>query len=390
MISREVEEVVRARARGYPIVTITGPRQSGKTTLAKAVFPDLPYVSLEDPAERAFAQEDPRRFLARFPDGAVLDEIQRAPDLPSYLQGIVDADRRTGLFCLTGSQQLGVLAGITQSLAGRTTLIHLLPFTLSEARSAGWSPGDLDEAMWTGLYPPVHDRNLEPDAWYADYVATYVERDVRQLLNVQDLAAFQRFIRLCAGRVGGLLNLSELGSDAGIAQPTAKAWLSVLEATYIVQLVRPHHANFSKRIIRTPKLHFVDTGLACWLLGIREPEQLATHPLRGPLFESWVSAELHKTFFNAGKTPPIFFWRDRAGLEIDLVIEQGARLRPVEVKAGATMTGAHLDSLRRWLSLTGDTAEAPALVYGGEESYERESVRVRGWRDAAAIAHRDP
>ncbi len=381
MIPRDAEPILRELVQGYPVVAITGPRQSGKTTLARAVFADKPYVSLEEPDQREFVDEDPRGFLARFPDGAVLDEVQRCPSLFSYLQGRLDQDGRPGMFILTGSQQFGLLAGITQTLAGRVALVHLLPFTLKELESGGWSPRSLDESLFTGSYPPVYDRKLAPVVWYANYIQTYVERDVRQMVNVRDLSTFQRFVRMCAARVGQLLNLSSLANDCGITHNTAKAWLSVLEASYIIFLLPPHHRNFSKRLVKTPKLYFHDTGLAAWLLGIREPGQLAIHAMRGALFESWVISELLKSRYNRGLTSNLYFWRDRAGNEVDVLAEHGEALLPIEIKSGQTVTRDYLIGLQKWLALAGAFASKPLLIYAGDSRHTRSGIEIRPWRN---------
>ena len=378
-IPRQARATVERLMEGYPVVAITGPRQSGKTTLVRAMFGDRPFVSLEDLDERSFATDDPRGFLARFPDGAVLDEVQRAPDLFSYLQTRVDQDRRMGLFVLTGSQQLNLLSGITQSLAGRVALVRLLPFTLGELQAAGRAPETVEELLFAGLYPPIHDRSLEPSIWFGNYVRTYVERDVRQMMNVRDLATFQRFLRLCAGRCGQLLNLSSLGNDCGVNHNTAKAWLSVLEASYIVYLLQPHHRSFDKRLVKTPKLYFYDPGLAAWLLGIQAPEQLATHPLRGGLFESWVVAELLKARFNRALEDDLYFWRDHAGHEVDVLLDRGTELVPVEVKSGQTVVRDFFTGLERWRRIAGEAAGPGWLVYGGEREQSRAGVQVVPW-----------
>ncbi|MBU2621658.1 MAG: ATP-binding protein, partial [Proteobacteria bacterium] len=331
MIKRNAESIIHSLLRGFPIVTITGPRQSGKTTLAKVVFPDRPYASLEDPDVRLAAREDPRSFLERFPDGAVIDEVQRCPDIISYLQSKVDADGRMGLYVLTGSQQFGLMSGITQSLAGRTAFVELLPFSFDELAKAGKQPLDTGRMLFTGGYPPLYDRDVQVRAWFGAYVAAYLERDVRQVLKVQELETFQRFVRLCAGRTGQLLNYSALAAECGITHNTAKAWVSVLEASYIVFQLRPYYANFNKRLVKAPKLYFYDVGLASWLLGIQIPEQIETHPLRGSLFETFVVAEVMKSFLNSGESPSLYFWRDSNGVEVDLLIERGGRILPVEI-----------------------------------------------------------
>jgi len=383
MFPRKLISTLQRYSGSFPVVVLTGPRQSGKTTLARSAFSDKPYVSLEDPIERAFAQEDPRGFLARFPDGAVFDEAQRWPELFSHLQGVVDQVRRPGLFILTGSQQFGLLAGVTQSLAGRAGMTHLLPLSLAEIPAVQEGVVSLDTALLTGGYPALHAYAIDPADWFASYVATYVERDVRQVLNVQDLSTFQRFLRLCAGRTGQLLNLSTLAGEAGISHSTARAWLSVLESSYLVFLLPPYHRNFGKRLVKTPKLYFVDVGLAAWLLGIRSAEVLALHPLRGALFETLVVGEFIKARFNAGLPADLFFWRDNNGLEADLVFEQGQRLQPVEIKSGQTVTSDYIRAGQKSARFAGEEASLPWLVYGGDEAYVRSGVRVMGWRELA-------
>lgn len=386
MLPREAEPTIRRLADGYPVVAVTGPRQSGKTTLVRAMFASRPYVSLEDLDEREFAAQDPRGFLARFPDGAVLDEVQRAPGLFSYLQTRVDQERRNGLFILTGSQQFDLLSSITQTLAGRVALVPLLPFTLSELQAADRAPASLEELLFTGLYPPVHDRELEPGIWYANYVRTYVERDVRQMINVRDLSAFQRFVRMCAARTGQLLNLSALATDCGITHNTARAWLSVLEASYLVHLLQPHYRNFNKRLVKTPKLYFYDPGLAAWLLGVQTPSQLAVHPQRGALFETWVVSEMLKARFNRALASNLYFWQDRTGHEVDVVVEQGSTLIPVEVKSGQTVVADFFRGLDRWTEMAGDAGGRPWLVYAGDQRQSRSTVEVVPWRQVADLA----
>ena len=385
MIPRVAADTLKGLAGGYPAVAVTGPRQSGKTSLVRAVFPDLPYVSLEDPDEREHAVDDPRGFLHRFPDGAVLDEVQRTPQLFSYLQGILDGDPTPGRFILTGSQQFGLLAGVTQTLAGRVALVELMPFTLDELTAVQRAPEDINSLLFKGLYPPVYDRDLDPGIWYANYLRTYVERDVRQLVNIQDLAAFQRFVRLCAGRSGQLLNYSALAADVGVTHNTVRSWISVLQASYIVFLLQPYHRNFNKRLVKSPKLYFHDTGLASWLLGIREPEQMATHPLRGALFENWVVTELLKHRFNQGLPSDLYFWRDQAGIEVDVLVERGDGLLPIEIKSGQTVTSDQFKGLRKWLALAGETAAGARLVYGGDTESVRFGVGVIPWRQAGRV-----
>jgi len=343
-------------------------------------------VSLENPDTRDLAEADPRGFLETYTEGAVFDEAQRCPDLFSYLQGLVDGEPRPGRFVLTGSQQFGLMSSVTQSLAGRIALVHLLPFTYRECHDAGSAKEShtLDDVLFTGLYPPVHDRSLSPRPWYANYMQTYVERDVRQLLNVRDLSDFQRFVRLCAGRTGQLLNLSGLATDCGITHNTARSWISILEASYIVFLLQPHHRNFNKRIIRTPKLYFYDTGLAAWLLAIQDSVQLNAHSMRGALFETFVISESLKARFNQGLPgQDLYFWRDRSGTEVDLLVDRGEQLRPVEIRSGQTLSSDSFKGLQKWLQLAGSQAVDPALVYGGTEALVHAGVQVVPWRQTA-------
>lgn len=381
MLARSITPTLQRLATGFPVLAITGPRQSGKTTLARTLFADKPYVSLEDPVERAFATEDPRGFLARFTEGAVFDEAQRWPDLFSHLQGMVDADRRPGRFVLTGSQQFGLLAGVTQSLAGRVGMTRLLPLAAAEIPAIVGNRSAPDTAMLTGGYPALHTQPVSRSDWFASYIATYVERDVRQILNVQNLSTFQRFLRLCAGRTGQLMNVTALAGEAGITAATARNWLSVLESSDLIHLLPPYHRNFGKRLVKAPKLYFLDTGLACWLLGIRSEEVLALHPLRGALFENWVVSEFLKTRYNRGQAADLHFWRDNNGLEADLIFECGTRLQMVEIKSGQTITGDTIRAGRRATRMAEDDALPPWLIHSGEDNQERSGVRIFGWRN---------
>lgn len=384
MIPRHAKNILLELAKGYPAIAITGPRQSGKTTLTKHVFKNKPYVSLENPDLREMSQIDPRGFLDKYKKGALFDEVQRSPQLFSYLQEIIDESNQPGRFVLTGSQQFGLFSGITQSLAGRIGLVHLLPFTYHELYSQKEyeaNSNNLDHVLFSGLYPPVHDRKLAPHLWYGNYVQTYIERDVRQMINVRDLIAFQRFVRLCAGRTGQLLNLSGLAEDCAITHNTAKAWISILEASYIVFLLQPHHANFNKRIIKTPKLYFYDSGLAAWLLSIQNPDQLNIHSMRGALFESYVISEFFKERLNQGIKPNYFFWRDRSGNEIDLLAERGNKLRPIEIKSGKTVNHNYFNGLKKWMSISGELGVDPTLIYGGGTSYNQKAFKIISWMD---------
>lgn len=392
MIRRTLQDQFERAAERYPAVTMTGPRQSGKTTLARMAFPDRPYVSLETPSEREFATDDPLSFLARFDSGAILDEVQRAPELLSYMQGVIDDDPAPGRFLLTGSQNLPLLEGVSQSLAGRTGLLELLPLELAEIRRFDGFDDDLDTTIWRGGYPRILDRRLPAAEWLADYTATYLERDVRNLLAVGDLETFHTFLRLCAGRVGQLLNLASLAADCGVSQPTAGRWLSTLEASFIVFRLPPFHANLGKRLVKRPKLYFHDPGLAVSLLGVDEPEQLAVHPLRGAMFEGWVVSEVVKWHRHRGRRPQISFFRERDRLEIDLVLEHGDRLTLIEVKAGRTPARDHFAAFPAFaerIAARGDKrwrVGRRLVIYGGVESQTRSEGELVSWTDLPDIA----
>ncbi len=386
MIPRLASSTLRRLAKGFPVLAITGPRQSGKTTLARAEFADKPYVSLENPEEREFAQTDPRRFLSRFEQGAVLDEVQRCPQLLSWLQQMVDERKRMGDFVLTGSAQFDLMAGITQSLAGRVGRVELLPLSGAEIGSDRLGTS-LDVVLLNGGYPALFDRALQPNDWFPNYVATYLERDVRQLVAVRDLGQFQRFLRMCAARSGQLLNLAALGADCGISAVTARHWLSVLETSYIITRLAPYHANFGKRLVKTPKLYFLDVGLMAWLLGIRDAAALETHHARGALFETWVVSEMLKQRFNEGQPNDLYFWRDHVGLEVDVVYETRAGLQGIEIKSGSTFASDWLQAVKTWAGLARSQASGPVptptLVYGGTGHTSRQSCELWGWREFA-------
>lgn len=384
MIKRHIEPVFRSLAGQYPIVTLVGPRQSGKTTLARMVFPDKPYVSLEDPDMRRFATEDPRGFLASYKSGAVLDEIQRVPELPSYLQALVDVNAAAGQFILTGSQQFELMTQVSQSLAGRTALLRLLPLTLAEIESIDpvdtHEPLALPSCLLKGFYPRVHDQKLQASQAMGDYFATYVERDLRQLAAVQDLRLFERFVRLCAGRAGQLLNLSSLANDAGISQPTARAWMDLLQTSFIVHVLPPWFVNSGKRLIKSPKLYFYDTGLACWLLGLRTPEQVQRDPLWGALFENFVVMEALKDRFNQGENSSLYFYRDSEGNEVDLLMPVGRQLHAIEIKAGGTVNPDYFKGLKRFEAHHPQALRSGCVVYGGEQSQARSPWPVLSWK----------
>ncbi len=374
MVSREITPRLLSLFKQYPFVTVTGPRQSGKTTLCRRVFPNLAYVNLEAPDQREFAESDPRAFLARLDDGAILDEIQRVPSLLSYLQVIADEKGHNSLFVLTGSEQFRLSDAIGQSLAGRTALLRLLPFSLAERQETGASV-EVDDILFSGFYPRIHDQRLDPHQALGDYFETYVARDVRQLGEIRNLSSFQRFVRLCAGRVGQLVNLSSLGADVGVSHTTAREWLTVLEASYIVFQLQPFHSNAQKRLIKSPKLYFYDVGLASYLIGIENAKQIATHPLRGSLFENTVVIEALKHRFNRGNQSNLSFYRSARGLECDLLYETGRGIGAIEIKSGSTIASDYFDSLNRVARLV-PSISAKLVVYGGRDRQSRANGEV--------------
>ena len=374
MIEREITGRLTSLFHQYPFVTVTGPRQSGKTTLCRAAFPDLEYANLEAPDLREFAETDPRGFLSQFSSGAILDEIQRVPALLSYLQVLADESGHNGLFVLTGSEQFQLSDAISQSLAGRTALLRLLPLSLAERERAGAS-NSVDDIIFSGFYPRIVDQMLNPRQALADYFETYVERDVRRLGEIRNLASFRRFVRLCAGRVGQLINLTSLGSDVGVSHTTAREWLTVLETSYIVFQLPPFHANMRKRLIRSPKLYFYDVGLASYLIGIEHVDQVATHPLRGSLFENAVVAEALKHRFNRGRRFNLSFFRDAQGLECDLLYETVRGVAAIEAKSGSTIASDYFTSLNRVAGLI-PTISAKAVVYAGPTRQSRSDCEV--------------
>ncbi|MBI5528348.1 MAG: ATP-binding protein [Deltaproteobacteria bacterium] len=389
MIERIINAKLKSLAAMYPVVTVTGPRQSGKTTLCQSTFPDKNYISLEPLDRREYATRDPRGLLAELGEGAVIDEIQHAPGLLSYLQDEVDARPVPGRFIITGSQHFGLMAQVTQSLAGRTGVLFLLPPALDELVLFPTAPGDLPGVIVSGAYPRIHDRGIPARQWLADYVTAYVERDVRQVLNVVDLAAFTTFMRLCAGRTGQEMNLNALGSDAGVTHNTARSWLSVLEAGFIIARIPAWHRNVRKQAVRAAKIHFLDSGLACHLLGIEEPGQLAHHPLRGPIFESWVAAEVMKWRLNRGMQANLHHFREVRGIEVDLMVE-GRSIILCESKSGATVQSGFVAPLGKLAASVGVAGEPRPvirrLVYGGDDARTQEGCEIVPWRQIANVS----
>ncbi len=382
MIPRQITPAITELLGYYPIVSLSGPRQSGKTTLLRWQFPDLPYVSLEDPDERRFALNDPRRFLDNYPKGAILDEVQQVPELFSYLQTRVDADKNLR-FLLSGSQNFLLMEKVTQSLAGRVGLLNLLPFSLGEMPSV-----DLHTWMWKGGFPAIYDRETPPRLFFPNYLQTYLERDVRLLKNVGNLLDFERFMRLCAGRAGQLLNLSALASDAGVSVNTAKSWLAVLEASFAVFLLAPYHDNFNKRLIKMPKLYFYDTGLLAYLLNIEQPDQIGTHFAVGHIFENLVIAELAKQWLHVGERPQFYFFRDSNGNEVDLLAVSGGKTFAMEIKYGKTLNADFFKGLRYWTALTGNPSEQCFLISGGDSVSTRSGGTVVPWQQLAGFRQR--
>ena len=383
-IRRELIDVLRKAVRKYPVVAVTGPRQSGKTFLVKHAFPKRPYVNLEKGDVRQFALEDPQAFLKHY-EGGILDEIQNVPELLSYIQ--VDVDQnigRRGRYLLTGSQNLLLSEQVSQSLAGRIRLLNLLSCTWGELKKYDRPPKSLEHMLFQGGYPRPYDQKLDFTEWYSDYFETYVQRDVRSLKNVGNLNSFVRFVRMCAARNGQLLNLSSLGSDAGVRHNTARAWISVLEATYIVFLLPPHFKNFNKRLMKSPKLYFWDAGLLCYLLGIRRAEELRFHSMRGAIFEAFVISEIAKRTIHRGEKPDLYFWQDKSKLEVDLLIQSGERYTPVEIKSGQTVNPDFFRGLNQWSHLSGYTG-SKYVVYGGEETQNRQGIQVASWRELSQV-----
>ena len=374
-IKRTLERIAKEALNKYPVITITGPRQSGKTTLARHAFRNMPYANLERPDTRSFAIEDPRGFLRQFPSGAVLDEIQRVPDLLSYIQVIVDEHGGTGLFVLTGSRQLDMMSAITQSLAGRTAIMKLLPFSIQEMKGH-YPVNSLDDLMCRGFLPRIYDNDIPPAQALGDYIESYIERDLHELIQVRNLSTFQRFMRLCAGRVGRLLNIQSLGNDAGVSHTTAREWLSMLEMSYIIFLLEPFHKNIRKRLVKSPKLYFYGVGLASYLCGIEQPMHVSHHPLRGNLFENLVVMEVMKYRLNRGLISNLQFYRDNTGNEVDLLYQIGDGVLPVEIKSGMTMTSDYFIGLKRFREVVSDQCFGQILVYGGDESMVRDGVTI--------------
>ena len=379
-----IERILKTRllefTKKYPIVTLTGPRQSGKSTLLRTSFPEYKYVSLEDPDMRLFATEDPRGFFATYPDKTILDEAQRVPSLFSYIQTHTDQENKEGMYLLAGSHNFLLMENINQSLAGRTAILRLLPFSHFEMKEGNILPPSVDEEIFKGAYPRLYDKDITPTDYYPFYIQTYVERDVRLMRNIGDLSKFIRFLKLCAGRIGQLLNISSLANECGISVTTATSWISILEASYICYLLKPDHNNYAKRLVKAPKLYFYDTGLACSLLEIRSANQIATHFLRGGLFENLVINEFIKEAYNEGKESNFAFWRDSTGNEVDLLRTVEGKQYAYEIKSGATYSSDFFKGISKWAKLSGVMPKDCFAIYNGDKSLKTSQGSVIDWK----------
>lgn len=384
LIPRTLSGKLLDLATKFPIVSLTGPRQSGKTTLLRNLLPGYQYVSLENPVTRQYAVEDPNGFLSTYDQRVIFDEVQRAPDLFSYLQTKVDEDRIMGQYVLSGSQNFLLLQAISQTLAGRVAVLKLLPLSYAEQQADNLLTGSVAETIFRGGYPALYDRNLTADEFFPSYIETYLQRDVRDLGGIRDLGAFTAFVRLCAGRIGQPLNLSSLAVECGVTAPTARAWLSILESSYFVFLVQPYFQNFNRRVIKSPKLYFYDTGLACNLLTMTNAQQVESYYQRGSLFENAMIAELVKNRLNAGQTPHVYFWQDSNRNEVDLLEEKPSGFTAFEMKYTQTIIGSHLKNLTQFRNLS-ESAGANYLLYAGDELQKRSGATVIGWRDVTEL-----
>lgn len=384
MFKRLISSTINSAINGFKVVSLTGPRQSGKTTLLRMLFADAPYYNLESPSKLAAFQEDPELFLHKHDQLTLIDEAQRFPELFSYLQVQVDERNSPGQFILSGSQNFLLSDKINQSLAGRVAQLTLLPLTYQEYLTAYPEP-DLLEYLYNGGYPGLYHEGVDKKLWFENYIATYLERDVRQLLNVSNLAKFHKFLVLCAGRHGQLLNAHDLAGVCGVSGPTIESWLSILEASYVIYRLQPYHQNFNKRIIKTPKLYFYDSGLVCHLLNIDSPSHLEQHAARGHVFEGFIISELCKLFHAKGRKPSLYFWRSQQGDEIDCIIELGQKLIAIEIKSSVTYSNSLLKALHRWERIVSRPSEN-VLVYGGEQGLGKaKGIKVISWREISSL-----
>lgn len=387
LIKRELTKILKEIATQFRVITILGPRQSGKTTLAQETFKKHLYISLEDLDVRTHAINDPREFLEfhKNPYGLILDEIQNTPDLLSYIQTYVDREKKNGYFILTGSQNFLINETITQTLAGRMAILTLLPLSIGELEKEKLLPESIEEYVYRGSYPQLYAQKTNIPLWYSSYIMSYIERDVRQVTTIKELTTFKLFLQLCAGRIGQLLNVQSLANDCGVSFRTITHWLSLLQASYIIILVEPYYKNFSKRLVKTPKLYFYDTGLACSLLGLESASQVRSHYLRGGLVESLIMSDIYKQFYNTARSPHVYFWRDNHGHEIDCIIERGELIFPIEIKAGKTINNDYFTSLTSWNELAKNDPAQSLVVYGGSEDSKRRAGNVFSWKTAGEI-----
>lgn len=372
-------------AAKMPVISITGPRQSGKTTLAKQCFPGYDYRNLENPDVLATAKSDPRLFLSQHQKGLIVDEVQLMPELFSYIQTISDENNKPGEFILTGSQNFLMSEKISQSLAGRVFITHLLPFSIEELKKTNEWPDNFNEFIFKGFYPRIYDKDISPDLFYPSYIQTYAERDIRQIINVSNLSSFQRFMRLVAGRTGQLLNYSSIANELGHELKTIKSWFNILETSFVIFFLRPHHKNYSKRLVKTPKLYFYDTGLACSLLGIKNEGEINLHWAKGALFENMIIADVMKNYFNRAKTPSLFFWRDNTGNELDCLIEEALRVKCLEIKISTTLHPDFFKGLNYYKNLSNADGKNLYLIYGGAKGVRRKEATVLSWKNTVDL-----
>lgn len=383
MIQRDIVAKIKLMSQKMPVISITGPRQSGKTTVAKMCFPEYDYVNLENPDTFEDAKSDPRLFLSRHKKGLIIDEVQLFPALFSYIQTISDENNKPGEFILTGSQNFLLSEKISQSLAGRVFVTHLLPFSIAELKQSGYNFDTYDQAIFKGFYPRLYDKQIEPTLFYPSYIQTYTERDIRQIVNVSNLFLFQKFMRLAAGRVGQLLNYTNISIELGVDLKTVKSWFSILETSFIVFFLPPHYKNYSKRLVKSPKLYFYDTGLVCSLLGLKNEEDINLHWAKGALFENLIVADLMKNYFNKVEIPPMYYWRDNTGNEVDCLIDDAVRIKSVEIKSSTTIHTDFMKGLNYYKKLN-DTSK-PYLIYGGDECRKRKEADVLSWHNCKEL-----
>lgn len=383
MIERKIKYIIQEMATKMPVISITGPRQSGKTTVAKICFPDYAYINLENPDTWSAVKSDPRLFLSQYKTGVIIDEVQRIPELFSYIQTISDDSGKPGQFILTGSQNFLLSEKISQSLAGRVFNTYLLPFSLSELKEAGYPMSHYDHYLQRGFYPRIYDKDIDSNLFYPSYIQTYVERDVRQVLNISNLFLFQKFLKLAAGRIGQMLNYNVISNDLAVDLKTVKSWFSILETSFVTFTLQPHYRNFSKRILKTPKLYFHDTGLACSLLGIKNMEDIQAHWAKGALFENMIVSDMIKNYYNRAETPPLFYWRDSTGNEVDCLIEELNKTKIIEIKSSTTINSDFFKGLNYYGKL--NSSAIPYLIYGGDSSYTRKEAQVISWNNTEAV-----